>query len=565
MTFKKLLLLFIVLIPLAYAQETINFEGNSNDYTNIINDNLILNYESYILNLNLPSIPDTIETTILIENNKPMIKFESNEGVITIKQIARQKTVVFYNKPKQDVIETENSLVYVVEHYSPDVSGDDPKRENGVKRLTVIVKNAEVEIDNGIKIRTDGLKISAKSFMEAESLQDKEIDYIDQEKVTEIFTHTDALVIRNYDSFEWNGLFDRGFKLFIEYIEPFIEVIINEEYIEIEPKTCSKFGFVFIPGFGYDYITEVNEFTNNKGYALGIAYSRNDNFEFALKDMILFINRSKDAGITPIVTILGNVGNINQACRDSFGIDACDNEDDTLCNGANVINCNNVMKNCNVWQAVDRKCVLGDKPSNCDNGNYCFGDYAYNEPMPVNDVVEFIEKLKVEGVEYIQIWDSPDEYYFTNPHDYEKYVIEIKNTLNDPDIKLISASIFSEVYFDSLSLEFWKSMDYLGSTAYNNHYSVTLVEHLKDITGKDYEVFITKVGYSNPSTRKQDLINMLRGMNNDERVKSANIFIANYWNKDETNWFTSKENNWIDSSTRKLKPFALDISEEICS
>ena len=144
-------------------------------------------------------------------------------------------------------------------------------------------------------------------------------------------------------------------------------------------------------------------------------------------------------------------------------------------------------------------------------------------------------------------------------------ILLIKQTLNDPDIKFISASIFSEVYFDSLSLEFWENIDYQGSTAYNNHYSVTLVEHLKDITGKDYEVFITKVGYSNPITRKQDLVNMLNEINKDPQVKSANIFIANYWNKYESNWLTSKENNWMDSTTKKLKPFALDISEEVCS
>ena len=52
-------------------------------------------------------------------------------------------------------------------------------------------------------------------------------------------------------------------------------------------------------------------------------------------------------------------------------------------------------------------------------------------------------------------------------------------------------------------------------------------------------------------------------MKEDKQVKSAIIFLANYWNQYEKNWFTNIEENWFED--KKLKPFALDISGELCS
>jgi len=45
-----------------------------------------------------------------------------------------------------------------------------------------------------------------------------------QDKITEIFGHIQALVVRTYDKFSWDNLFDRGFKLLAEYF-PLIKSI----------------------------------------------------------------------------------------------------------------------------------------------------------------------------------------------------------------------------------------------------------------------------------------------------------------------------------------------------
>ena len=44
-----------------------------------------------------------------------------------------------------------------------------------------------------------------------------------------------------------------------------LEQNLDEKYVDVLPESCSKFGFVFLPGYGYDFINETNEFTNNNG------------------------------------------------------------------------------------------------------------------------------------------------------------------------------------------------------------------------------------------------------------------------------------------------------------
>jgi len=80
----------------------------------------------------------------------------------------------------------------------------------------------------------------------------------------------------------------------------------DEMLIDVFPEDCSKLGFVYMPGHSYDFIKETIQFTGYEGWALGIAFSRDDNFEFALQDMTVFVEETTKQKLTPVIKILGN-------------------------------------------------------------------------------------------------------------------------------------------------------------------------------------------------------------------------------------------------------------------
>ncbi len=319
-----------------------------------------------------------------------------------------------------------------------------------------------------------------------------------------------------------------------------LEQNLDEKYVDVLPESCSKFGFVFLPGFGYDFIKETNKFTNNKGWALGIAYSQNDNYLASLSEMTEFVNKADSSGLIPIVRILGENWNENKTSTDS--------------------------------------------------------------------VVNFIRILKQNTngkINYIQIWDKPnvifdDNEVFNNPEEYADYVIEIKNTLNDPEIKIISASLSlgksgsigenrrrdSNYYLSGLLpiSEFWESIDYWGSTAFDSNltgndycFNASQIENYKgdqlcldsiygykwelekirQETGKEYEVFLTETGYPTENINYVKTRELMQTLKEDYNVKSAIIFLGNGWDT----WQTS---SWLDMSNRTLNGFALRISDSVC-
>ena len=85
-----------------------------------------------------------------------------------------------------------------------------------------------------------------------------------------------------------------------------IEQNTDEIYVDVFPENCSKLGFVYMPGHGYDYVKETIQFTDYEGWALGMAYSRNDNYKFALEDMTIFVEEATKQKLTPVIRILGN-------------------------------------------------------------------------------------------------------------------------------------------------------------------------------------------------------------------------------------------------------------------
>lgn len=531
MTFKKIIL-FILLATCVSANPYLEYESDNlkfdlstfgiQDFVNIVDNQLSLTIDSKTLIVNLASFSDVI-LDVSVEQNSPKITLTSNEKTITIKQIKKGETYVYYNKPSQEIIESDIALVYIVEHYSPDKEVADPTREKGIKRLTAVVKDALVEIDNGIIVRTDGLKVNTKSFLEAENFEDKEIDFIGENKLTQIFGQLKTIVINIFNKFKFDKNYDRGFTATEKPISPDLD--FGTEFVDvIEDENCDKLGLVYVPGFGYDYLA--SEFK----YTLGIAYSRNDDFALALDDMTEFVNKANQLGLTPIVRILGNIGSINQACKDSFGIDACENEGDTLCNGANIINCNNVMDECNVWQATEETCTLNQEVSNCD-GNYCFGGYAYNEIIESSKVADFINKLDQNtDLAYVQIWDNPDNKF--TPLEYEEYVTDIKNNI-ESDVKLISGSISNIEFANS-------NFDFVATTNLN-------IETNKQLF------------FETSSQNKEDLSKLKENSN----IKGILISTANYWNKYEKNYWIDDE-SWIDEESKELKQFAKDVSGDVC-
>jgi len=312
-------------------------------------------------------------------------------------------------------------------------------------------------------------------------------------------------------------------------------------YVDVFPENCSKLGFVYMPGYGYDFLKETIQFTDYEGWALGIAYSRNDNFEFALQDMTIFIEEASKQKLTPIIRILGNN-----------------------------------------WQ---------------------------QEVMPVDTVVNFINNLSKatnNHITYIQIWDKPniifgDNKAFENPKDYADYIVNIKNKLNNSDIKIISGSlslgkagkvgendrIDANSYLSGLLNinEFWQSINYWGSSVYNakvngkencitseniefykdqqlcmdNIYGYRWeLEKIKQSTNKTFEVILTEIGYPISLENMGKTKELLYLVKSDPYVKSGLIFIANGWDV----WQNSA---WFDKENRSLSGYAYQISDAVCS
>ncbi len=328
--------------------------------------------------------------------------------------------------------------------------------------------------------------------------------------------------------------------------------------IDSTKEGCEKLGMLFVPGFGYDYIGALSKFTKSKAYAFGIAYSRNDDFGMALQDMADFIEQADKSGLTPVVRIMGNIGSINKECRDYFGINACNDEGSTMCNGKKIINCNKVWEGCNVWQAVDYSCSGNEKVSNCNKGNYCFGKYAYNEIPSSQEVAMFINKLgQKSSLKFVQIWDRPEEKFL--PKEYADYLNEIKNRI-DPEIKLITGVISDEVFFKEFS-ELSNKADYyaLSDSFLSNELKLNL-DTINKAGLKKKIFFEAGLGYGSPDQIKPMLSNLI------SMPETAGIIIgpANYWNRFEKEKFY-EEMPLIDEKTKQIGPFLADISESLCN
>ncbi len=213
---KLFFLIFVLILPLAYA---VDITANP--------ENVLETPESYIFDLNGKVL--VLDKASMSDLNVKI----TDEGIeiegIKIRQLENNTAYVYYGKPEEKILKSDISLVYIVDHYFPDLEITNPKRLEGFKRTAVIVKNAKVEIQNGLVLDTDGLKIKKDSFFG--STEDKEIDIIKGTKLFEIYVQAKELIIRAFDSFEFSSDLDRGYSGKGENIEP--EIIETEKYYDV--------------------------------------------------------------------------------------------------------------------------------------------------------------------------------------------------------------------------------------------------------------------------------------------------------------------------------------------
>lgn len=493
---------------------------------NLGNQSVIINTRSFWF--------EEITLYIGIEDSSIIVNIKKNNDAIKIKQVKDESLYIFYNKPPLSFLEDKTPVVYVVEHFDPDKKINDPARTKGNKRLTTVVNNAIVEVDNGLKVSTDGLKVGTRSFFEATNFENHQIDFIKEETLIELFGKLKTLVARFFESYEINDEYDRGYKTNDENVKD-----ISAEFVSTDVNgNCDRLGFVYFPGYDYEFMDQTNNFTDNKGYVLGVAYSKHDDFGEALDDMDRFLIFAKYYNLTPIVRVAGQN-----------------------------------------W---------------------------YTQVMDKDIVIEFIKELKDKNddLEFVQIWDKPnmiyeDNNFFENPFDYANYVYDIKQGLNETNVKIISGSLSqgnneqvgdnirlnSIDYFNALieSQVFLDSIDYWASSSYEMNLTGTKcitgqliysgenlcvdsvdayrweLELIKNKTGRYYETFLTDVGYPTSSfSNMNKTVNLLKSVNQDLNVKASLIFLGNGWDV-----FT--DSTWIDPETSKLNIYAKAVSKEVCT
>jgi hypothetical protein len=218
---KKFLMLLTIMIQIAAMQAVLGFDISANPQNLIeTSEAYILDFEGKILSIDKASLS---EKDVKITDDGVFIE------AIHIRQVSEGNTKVYYGSPNEEILKSNASLVYVVEHYYPDLEINDPKRTEGWKRLTTVIKDAQVEVKNGIILRTDGLKVDKNSFFE--NSDDREIDVIKEDRLFEIYTQAKDIIIRTFRSFKLNQLLDRGYTGVGENLD--LETVETEGYYDV--------------------------------------------------------------------------------------------------------------------------------------------------------------------------------------------------------------------------------------------------------------------------------------------------------------------------------------------
>ncbi len=432
---------------------------------------------------------------------------------ITIRQLEDELIDVYSTTPPKEKLESSSNIIYITEHYDPDLKIEDDSRESGEKRLTAVVKRASVQIENSLIIKTEPLLLNTKSLL-SHGHNNREIDVL-YEKAAEIFSVEDNIVFE-ISSYELSEDYDRGFNTGLSY--EYVAGFSGKEFVDVVPNTdCSKFGFVYYPDDNYNYMKKTIA-----AYALGIAYAEEGIYN--LDNMEIFVKEAYENDLVPIVRVLG--------------------------------------------------------------------EHKYEQVLSSDEVAGFITALKesTDGkLKYVQIWDKPNANeggYFDYAQSYAEYVTEIKGKLDDPEIKIISASLESNIlteegnsmdYLNTLLKipEFWDSIDYWAGSAYNKqitdkNYCVfeeeaSMIETEQKCLSSIYayekelqliytelgiqpEIFITDAGY--PLDMEENNAYLAQYLKEDPNIKAVLMFLANGWAEVDGS-------SWIDESSGAYK--------EVCS
>ncbi len=517
-----------------FAQNKIDMvmKLNNVSYENFsrLQDNfLIIEKDRKVLSLDLNSFKENKEdiaefssiyrpNMIAIDlKNLPEISFSNQNEIIKIMQADDGATKVFFGK-KADQNESFPS-VFIVEHYIPDTIVSDNYRLNGTPRLTAIFRNSpKVEIiNNGLYFNPNTFGISARSFFSSD-LEKSQFDIMSEDNVKELVGFSDSILIStSFLSFDY--FFDRGYKT--ESWDYSKEEIRG---FDVFPEQCSKLGFVFLPGYGYDFIG-TSTFTKNNGWILGIAYSEENKFETSLDDMKIFVQKSYENNLTPIVRV------------DSENLDAK--------RVADFIN-----RLSNITEGKLEYVQLEDKPN--------------LEGIAPEDYADFVIYIKERIRQDIKV---------------------ISASLMPGREQIINGKILydSEKYISSLAeiTDFTGSIDYLGGYAYDLNISgldcitgkdlysgeticiddITSykaeLELFKEKTGKSFEVIITEAGYPLTDANLRKTESLLQLFKEDKNVLAALVYSANSWEE-------SPDSAWL-KEDKSQSGFMKKIMQDICS
>ncbi len=315
-----------------------------------------------------------------------------------------------------------------------------------------------------------------------------------------------------------------GNKLFVEINGKIIEIEKGDKkYVDVTSEDCSKLGFVYMPGYEYDFMNETSLY--EQGWALGIAYSRNDNFEESLEEMTLFVDTAHKNNLKPIIRILGNnwqekvmpsetvikfIQSLEQSTNNEFYVQIWDKPNVNF--GEEIT----PEEYSDYVSEIEKETEVRIISGSLSQGSSRIGDYNRTPS----------EKYLDELLEIDEFWDSID-YWGSN--------------LYNPGER--------DACINVTEIDFYDGQRVCTNTNYNYRYEL---EKIKRETGKDFQVILTEVGYPNPEDNTFKIRELLEQVKADPLVKSGTIFTANGWDF----WESS---SWLNEN-KTFKPFVFEFS-----
>lgn len=473
------------------------------------------------------------EIIISAENNEPAILFRNpDKDLISIRQLSKGETYIYYGVPDNKTLSGDIKIVYITEHYEPDLKIGDGSRKAGTGRLATVSKNDPAVEINNMGLVTRGSLISIRSVLGLESFEGIQADSVKKDFVSEILGYATGLFIK-MAGYIPDASYDRGYKTTGK-------VILSDDLAtlyDVNPDQCSKIGLVFVPGYGYDFLNNSKKFTKRNAWALGIAYSRNNTFITTAEDMTLFVQKAYDLGIIPVIRVTGEDGNqINGTMVADF--------------------INNISI---ATQGKIKYLQIWDEPNVVNNGDLFSepSEYAYfvkeaKEHLIDRDMKIISASLSLGKTEFVGNRTRQ------NSKIYMETLLESEIFMDNIDYWGSSSYNLNlsggEYCFPAENIQFYRGSELCLGNALSYRWELELI---KNMTGKDMKAFIAKAGYETPETNLENIKELIQQLKSDDNAHAVFIYSANTWKE-------SNETAWIDEKTMELKSFAARLSGEIC-